>query len=248
MAKRATTPSFVVELRLQTSPSDERKLNTAIEGRTRFVQHLSSGVPEALVSHEDSPKAYRSALRMPKGPERTAAFKALREHFQFKDSALQSYGIKTKNACHLSDHLDTHVTQKVATRAFEATARYAVGKGGRPRFKRMGWLNSLESKTNASGIRYRDGGSCCGGACRSALHHRFQGRSRCPWMNHPINTVVWCVAPLRANSVLRSAHCRGTPSAKEQACAWHRSGRTGSRPLNHCLRWQPGCGVGTLLR
>ncbi len=156
MAKRDTTPSFVVELRLQTSPSDVRVLNKAMEAaRMLYNACLQESLKRLSLMRQS--KAYRSALRMPKGPERTAAFKALREHFQFKDSAIQSYGIRTKNACHIGDHLDTHVTQKVATRAFEATARYAVGTGGRPRFKRSGWLNSLESKTNASGIRYRDG-------------------------------------------------------------------------------------------
>ncbi len=97
-------------------------------------------------------------VRLPKdSKERVPAFKILRERYEFKDSAIQSYGIKTKNACHIGHHLDAHTTQKVASRAFDAVSKYAFGKKGRPRFKGKGQFDSLEGKTNASGIRYREG-------------------------------------------------------------------------------------------
>ncbi|HSW65197.1 MAG TPA: transposase [Dissulfurispiraceae bacterium] len=154
--KQDTTPSFIAELRLQTSPSDAHKLNTALEaGRALYNACLQESLKRLALMRQS--KAYQRARLLPKGKDRTESFKSLREQFAFTKSALQSYGTQTKNACHIGDHLDAHVTQKVAIRAFEATTRYAVGKGGRPRFKRPGWLNSLESKTNASGIRYRDG-------------------------------------------------------------------------------------------
>jgi len=156
VAQKATTPSFVVELRLQSSPSDERKLNVAFEaGRMLYNACLQESLKRLALMRQS--KSYQRARLLPKGADRTAAFKSLREQFGFKDSAIQSYAVKTKNACHIGDHLDVHTVQKVASRAFEATAKYAIGKKGRPRFKQPGWLNSLESKTNASGIRYRDG-------------------------------------------------------------------------------------------
>ncbi len=44
-----------------------------------------------------------------------------------------------------------------ATRAFRAVRGYAVGKRGRPRFKGRNQFDSVEGKTNGSGIRWRDG-------------------------------------------------------------------------------------------
>jgi putative transposase len=70
---------------------------------------------------------------------------------------LQAFAIKTKNSCHIGDHLDAHSTQKIATRAFKAVSEYMFGKRGRPRFKSKNRFRSMEGKSNASGIRFKDG-------------------------------------------------------------------------------------------
>jgi hypothetical protein len=54
-------------------------------------------------------------------------------------------------------HLDVNTAQKVATRAFKAAERFSFGESGRPRFKPYGEIESVEGKSNATGIRYRDG-------------------------------------------------------------------------------------------
>lgn len=53
--------------------------------------------------------------------------------------------------------MDVHTTQKLATRAYTAVNDWLVGKHGRPRFKSYRQLDSVECKSNASGIRWRDG-------------------------------------------------------------------------------------------
>ena len=103
-------------------------------------------------------KAYKKVLAMPQDADRTKAFKSLRQQYGFKDSAIQAFAIKCKNAApQIGNHIDAHAPQKAASRAFAACNRYAVGQGGRPRFKGKGQFNSLECKTNAAGIRYREG-------------------------------------------------------------------------------------------
>ena len=57
----------------------------------------------------------------------------------------------------LGDHLDSHVVQKVATRAFKAVLRVGVGRAGRPRFKGKNQIDSLEGKSNKTGIMWREG-------------------------------------------------------------------------------------------
>ena len=152
-----TTPSFITELRLKTTLWDEIEVDKALDaGRMLFNACLGETLNRLDLMRES--KTYHKALAMRKGEERTEAFKALRKQYQFKDSAIQSFAIKCKNSApQIGRFLDTHTTQKVATRVFNACNRYSIGKGGRPRFKGKGQFSSLESKTNASGIRYKDG-------------------------------------------------------------------------------------------
>lgn len=102
-------------------------------------------------------RTWRLARQLRDKAERTTAFKDIRKHHGFSDYALHAFAIQTKNACSIGDHLDTHVCQKVATRAFEAVAQHAYGARGRPRFRRNGQFLSIEGKSNAAGIRWRGG-------------------------------------------------------------------------------------------
>ena len=152
-----TTPSFVAELRLSTSCRDEMEIDKALDaGRMLFNACLGETLSRLDLMRES--KSYRRTIAMPKSEERTKAFSELRKQYQFKDSAIQSFAIKCKNAApQIGNFLDAHTTQKVATRAFNAGNRYSIGEAGRPRFKGKGQFSSLEGKTNANGIRYRDG-------------------------------------------------------------------------------------------
>ena len=154
---KETTPSFVVELHTQTTSADERDLLVALEaGRMLYNACIGEALKRLDLMRES--KTYAKVRKIRKIEDRTKAFKALREQYGFKDSAIQSFAIKTKNSApRIGNHLDAHTTQKVATRAFNASNRHALGKGGRPRFKGKGQFDSLEGKTNANGIRYREG-------------------------------------------------------------------------------------------
>ena len=57
----------------------------------------------------------------------------------------------------LGDRLDSHAVQKVATRAFKAALRVGIGRAGRPRFKGKNQIDSLEGKSNKTGIMWREG-------------------------------------------------------------------------------------------
>ena len=85
-----------------------------------------------------------------------AAFGAVRQRFQFSEYGLHAYA-KQFGHSWLGDHLDSHVVQKVATRAFKAVLRFGAGRAGRPRFKGKIQIDSLEGKSNKTGIMWRDG-------------------------------------------------------------------------------------------
>ena len=72
----------------------------------------------------------------------------LNKLYDFSDYSLQSFAIKTKNSCNIKTHLDTHVCQKIATRAYLALDKYLKRKGGKPRFKNENRFSSIEGKSN----------------------------------------------------------------------------------------------------
>jgi hypothetical protein len=71
----------------------------------------------------------------------------------FSDYALQAYAQQFGHAW-LGEHLDSHVIQKLATRAYGAANRLLVGQAKRVRFKGKAQLDSVEGKTNAAGLRW----------------------------------------------------------------------------------------------
>ncbi|OGP38206.1 MAG: hypothetical protein A2X93_04670, partial [Deltaproteobacteria bacterium GWC2_56_8] len=153
---KATTPSFILELPLKVSPSQEKILASRLEA-ARQLYNACLGEALRRLSLLKESKDFRKVLELPKGKEKTEAFKALNEKHGFSEYSLHSFAVATKNSCFIGNHLDTHTTQKVATRAFKAVKEYSFKKRGKPRFKGKGQFDSVESKTNKSGIRFREG-------------------------------------------------------------------------------------------
>lgn len=55
----------------------------------------------------------------------------------------------------IADHLDSQTAQKLATRAFQAANRVAIGQAKKVRFRSKGrGLDSIENKTNTTGLRF----------------------------------------------------------------------------------------------
>lgn len=150
------TDTFIHEIPLQTTPHDEAVLDVRLEA----ARHLYNGCLRESLKRLDlmrESKAYQSAPTLPKGNARIAAFTASRKDHGFREYDLHSFAGDTCKACWIGDHLDAFTSQKIASRAFTATEQHAFGGRGRPRFKRRGWLISVEGKSNTSGIRWKDG-------------------------------------------------------------------------------------------
>ncbi len=153
---RANTDSFIAEFPLRTSAADERALSVRLDA-ARQIYNAVLGECLRLHALMRESKDWSRARSMPKGRERTALFREVRDRFDFKSSMADRFAIRCKNACWIGDHLSSNETQKVALRAFSAVEQHAFGARGRPRFKRVGELHSVEGKTNAAGIRFKDG-------------------------------------------------------------------------------------------
>ena len=155
MAK-AKTPSFIHEMPLLVDTGQERVLFTRMD-LARQLYNTCLGESLRRLDLLRQSKEYQVARRIlsAKRKERAVAFKAVNERFGFTEYDLHKYAVKAKNACHIGDHLDVHTVQKITTRAFQTVQQYAFGKRGRPRFKGKAQLVSVESKSNAAGIRFR---------------------------------------------------------------------------------------------
>ncbi len=153
---RAKTPSFIAEFPLETSAANERALRVRLFAARQIFNAVLGECLRLLALMRES-KDWQRARAMPKGTERTALFRATLQRFDFRPSMADRFGIACKNACWIKDHLSSNETQKLALRAFQAAEQHALGKRGRPRFKRHGALHSVEGKTNSAGIRFKNG-------------------------------------------------------------------------------------------
>ena len=152
---RAKTPSFVCEFEVLATSKDLCVLRSRKEGGRQIYNAIEGEALRRLARMRHDP-GFEQAKAMPKGPEKKAAFKALRKRYGFTEAALHQHPSLAKD-CWLREHLDVHTQQKVASRAFKAVERWSFGGSGKPRFKRYGELESLEGKSNAAGIRFREG-------------------------------------------------------------------------------------------
>jgi putative transposase len=165
---KAKTDSFITELPLAVSPADEKHLLARLEA-ARQVYNACLGESLKRFGLLRQSKAYQAAQKMPRGKTgkgatqkqrekakaRARAFREANAAVGFREYDLHAYA-KQFNHCWLGDHLDINTIQKLATRAFKAVQQHSFGKRGRPRFKSKNQMDSVEGKSNASGIRWRD--------------------------------------------------------------------------------------------
>ena len=154
---RTRTPTFVLELPLSVDGAAERALRVRFEA-ARHLYNACLGEALRRLRAMQSSDVYRQARALPAGPARREAYRLAARAHGFTEYALHAWAARCKNACWIGEHLDANVVQTLASRAFDAVLRYALGRRGRPRFKgRLHALGAVEGKTNAAGIRWRDG-------------------------------------------------------------------------------------------
>ena len=101
-------------------------------------------------------KDYNTARALKKNnPQRQILFKRARERWGFSDYEVQAYATRIRHSW-IGEHIDAHTAQKLATRAYTAAEKVMYGSAKSVRFKGKNQLDSLESKSNVAGIRWRN--------------------------------------------------------------------------------------------
>jgi len=154
--RRARSDSFIVEIPLRVTPIQEKRLLARLEA-ARQVYNACLGQSLKRLALLRQSKAYRRARKAPRGTARTRALREAKAAVGFGEYDLHAYAAQLNHSW-IGGHLDINTIQKLATRAFKAVQQYGFGKRGRPRFKGRNQMDTVEGKSNTSGIRWREKG------------------------------------------------------------------------------------------
>ena len=147
------TPSFVCEVPLRVSRAQERTLLARLEA-ARQVYNACLGEARRRVRLVRESRAFQHARTLPRDdPARKARFREARTQHGFSEYALHAYAQQFGHSW-LGEHLDSLTIQALASRAYRAANRLLVGKARRVRFKGRHQLDTVEGKTNTSGLRW----------------------------------------------------------------------------------------------
>ena len=117
--RKPKTPTFILELALETSPHDEVELNARFEAARQLYNACLDEAKRRLELLRQS-KEFQNARKMPKtingksNKERTEAFKKLNARFDFSEYSLHIYATKVRNSW-IGNHIDANTAQKIAT-------------------------------------------------------------------------------------------------------------------------------------
>ena len=156
-AKRTKTPSFILELPLVVSKKEEKELLSRFES-ARNIYNACLGYAKRKVYLVKQSKAFQKARKISKSDKNKAirkeAFQIARDAYDYDEYAIHKYACELRH--NLVNDLDIHTVQKLETRAFKATEKIIFGTAKKVRFKGYNQFDSVESKSNVTGIRWRD--------------------------------------------------------------------------------------------
>lgn len=156
--KQPTPPSFVTEIPLRVSQSEEVVLLSRLEAGRQLYNACLGEIMRRLNLVKQS-KLYQKAKRLPRTDEykkeRNRLYSEARIAHGYSEYALHAYATSIRNSW-IEKHIDANTAQKLATRAFKAAERVMYGQAKKVRFKGKNQLDSLEGKSNSTGIRWKD--------------------------------------------------------------------------------------------
>lgn len=149
--KKEKNPSFILTLDLK----PEIYQVHILEKRFNIARQIYNACLAELLKRYQKMKSdvrYIKNIQLPKSTERNQVFRELNREYDLSEYDLHSF---VKSMCHhFSKHIDSHTGQKMATRAWNAFKKYMYKQAKQVHFKKFGTMDSVEGKTNKSGIRY----------------------------------------------------------------------------------------------
>ena len=141
---------FIVQFRLKTQPFQEHILNKRFEiGRKIYnaLAHVTLNRYREMTKRRE----YRQTIEA----KEWKIVNKIRQEFGFSEYSFHSLVKQMQQ--HYKCHIDSNTAQKIATNLWKAYEKVFYGNGKRIHFKKYGTLDSLEGKSNKSGIRFKEG-------------------------------------------------------------------------------------------
>ena len=165
--KKNKTSSFILELPLRTCPKEEKELLSRFES-ARHLYNATLGEAKKRVMLVRQSKLFQKARNLPKNnKQRKELFQLAKNKYNFSEYSLHQYVGKLRH--NIVNNIDIHTAQKLATRAFRASEKILYGTAKKVRFKGYNQLNSVESKSNVAGIRWKNNQIQWNGLCLNPI-------------------------------------------------------------------------------
>src|SRR5260370_14780417 len=150
------TPTFILALPLQVNARRAAVRHAHFECARQLYSALLAEAMKRLRRMKADP-AWQAARRLPRSdkPARRQVFTRLRTQYGFSEYGLHEAAKRLRTSW-LAEHVDGLRAQKLASWAYQAANRVCVGEARRVRFRSKGrGLDSVEGKTNTSGLRFQ---------------------------------------------------------------------------------------------
>ncbi len=151
---KTTTPSFILELPLNTNPFQESTIVVRLDAG-RQLYNACLGESLRRLDNLRQSKEYQRIKTLPKGENRTEAFRELNKKFEFRQYDIHHYAVQVRHGW-IQEHINVHIAEKIAARAFKAVQKKAFGKARNVRFKGKNQFDTLEGQNNQTGLIFRD--------------------------------------------------------------------------------------------
>ncbi len=148
-----STPSYILTLRLKTEAFQEDILDKRFEISRKMYNACVNELYKRYRTMQQS-KSYQKAKKMKKGKERNVIFSELNTQFGLTEYSIHAF--LTPMNQRFKKNIDAQAGQKIGTRAFQAFKKMMFGEAKKVYFKRYGEMESVEGKSNKTGIRFVD--------------------------------------------------------------------------------------------
>lgn len=150
--------NFIAQFLLKTEKYQEDILNKRFEIGRQIYNSLAN-VTQKRYREMIKTKEYRNLVLQLSGDKKKDK-DIWRQIGDIRDNCgLSEYSFHSdvkKMQKHFSDNIDSHTAQKIASSLWKAYYKLFYGNGKKIHYKKYGNLNSLEGKSNKSGIRFKD--------------------------------------------------------------------------------------------
>lgn len=143
--------NFILTLKLNTQPFEESILNKRLNIGRQMYNACLNELNKRYRTLQQS-KEYKKACKMTKSKERNKLFNSLNKKYGLTEYSLHDFVKQMQH--HFKKNIDSFTAQKIATRCFKGFQKLMFYEANKVHFKKYGEMNSLEGKSNKTGIRF----------------------------------------------------------------------------------------------